>query len=75
MSRQLSRALVGVGTSRVDMVSGCVSSCNWSLKVLVSDYVSEERCVHSCHHGEGDGMCVPGVGGLYLCVPVVEPSL
>lgn len=76
MSRQLSRALVGAGTSRVNMVSGCVNSRIGLHKLLVSECVSEEGCVHGCHpHGGGDGWCVPGVGGLHVCVPVAKPSL
>lgn len=76
MSRQLGRAHVGTGTSRADMVSGCVNGRIRLHTLLVSDCVSGEGCVHGCViHGGGSGWCIPGVGGLYVCVPAVKPSL
>lgn len=72
--RQPSRAQVGVGPSRADMVSGCVNGCTGSHKLLASECVSE-GCAWLCHrHGRSGGWCVPGGGGLYMYVPAVGPS-
>lgn len=75
MSRQLSRAHVGVDTSKADMVSGCMNGCVGFHKLLVSDCIWGGVC-HGCIiHGGGGNWCVPGVGGLYVCVPAVKSSL
>lgn len=39
MSRQLGRAHVGTGTSRVDVVSGCVNGCVRLRELLVSAFL------------------------------------
>lgn len=48
MSRQFSRAHEGLGTSGADTVCRCVSGYIGLHRLLVSDCVSEERCVQGC---------------------------
>lgn len=69
---------MGVGTSRDDDISGCVSGCIGHHKLLVSDYIYLGRGVSTtvslCHSG-GDGCGAPAVGGQYVRVPAGQPSL
>lgn len=58
------------------MASGCVNGCVGFHKLLVSDCVSGEGCVHGCVIcGGGGDWYVPGVSGLYMRVPAVKSSL
>lgn len=45
MSRQLSRAQVGVDASKADMVSGCMNGCVGFHKLLMSDYLGRDVSV------------------------------